>query len=226
MRVAPHAVYLLHRRPLGERSQLLEIFSSEHGRVSSVRRAGSLRPGSDGLQAFAPLLAGWSGRGELPTLGPVEPLGPALRLPGARLAAGLYLNELVVRSLPRLDPAPALYCRYVTTLTTLAGPEPGWEWSLRLFERELLATLGVLVDVTGLPAGEMAAPRYFSPEHGAGAEAGPDRMALSPAACVALGTGLAPAEEETRQEVRRWLRLCLDRAIAQPLRARALLRPR
>lgn len=223
MRVEPHPIYLLHSRPLGERSQLLELFSSEHGRVSCVRRSGGARQGATGLHAFTPLLAGWSGRGDLPTLTTVEALGPGLRLPGSRLAAGLYLNELGVRALPRLYPAPGLYLRYVTTLTSLAVQEAGWAWSLRLFERELLATLGVLVDVAGSGVAESDTPVYGCPESGLSAEAGPGRMLLSPAARMALTTGRAPPEEEARQEVRRWLRLCLDRAIAQPLRARALL---
>ncbi len=227
MRVEPHPVYLLHRRVLGERSHLLEIFSSEHGRVSCVRRSAAARP-SDGLQAFTPLLAGWSGRGELPALGMIEALGPGLRLPGGRLAAGLYLNELIVRALARLDPAPTLYCRYVTTLTALAGSAEasGWEWSLRLFERELLATLGVLVDVAGHAAAEPDEPMYFCPGSGAAARHAPDRVALSLAARQALTSGQVPESDDARREVRRWLRLCLDQAIAAPLKARSLLLPR
>jgi len=225
MRIEPHPVYLLHRRPLGERSQLLEIFSSEHGRITCVRRSAGARAGGE-LQAFAPLLAGWSGRGELPALGAVEPLAPAIRLPGSRLAAGLYLNELLVRALPRHDPAPALYRCYVTTLTKLAADASGWEWSLRLFERELLATLGVLVDVAGQGVAETDAAVYFCPESGRAATAGPGRLSLSPGARAALTTGLAPEQEAGRREVRQWLRLCLDRAIAQPMHARALLLPR
>ncbi|HAZ61575.1 MAG TPA: hypothetical protein DCY89_08390 [Gammaproteobacteria bacterium] len=227
MRVEPHPVYLLHRRSLGERSHLLEIFSSEHGRVSCVRRSAGARP-TDSLQAFTPLLAGWSGRGDLPALGAVEALGPGLRLPGGRLAAGLYLNELVVRALARLDPAPALYCRYVTTLTVLAGSAEGsgWEWSLRLFERELLATLGVLVDVVADATAEPDEPVYFCPGSGVAAGHAPGRVALSLAARQALTSGQAPESDDARREVRRWLRLCLDQAIAAPLKARSLLLPR
>jgi DNA repair protein RecO (recombination protein O) len=225
MRIEPHPVYLLHRRPMGERSQLLEIFSSEHGRIACVRRAAGARTGGE-MQAFAPLLAGWSGRGELPTLGAVEPLGPALRLPGPCLAAGLYLNELLVRGLPRQDPAPALYRCYVTSLASLATAAPGWDWSLRLFERELLATLGLLIDVAAGQVGEGDAPVYFCPETGITDTPGPGRTALSAAARAALTHGQPPTEEGVRREVRQWLRLCIDLAIGQSLRARSLLVPR
>jgi DNA repair protein RecO (recombination protein O) len=53
----------------------------------------------------------------------------------------LYLNELVARLTARDDPQPEVFAAYAATLARMAqGESPAW--TLRRFERDLLAHLG------------------------------------------------------------------------------------
>ncbi len=121
MRVNLQPAYLLHRRPFRDSSQLVELFTAEHGRLSLVARGvhRKARGGSTGamLQPFVPLLVSFSGRGELKTLTHTEVAGRPQRLSGATLFSGFYLNELLVRLLHRYDPHPPLFASYGDTLS-------------------------------------------------------------------------------------------------------------
>lgn len=136
-------VYVLHRRVYRESSLLLECLSPTNGRIGLVALGARRRnsPWRGLLEPFQPLLIRWSGRGELGTLRSAEPAGAPLNLPGKALAAGFYLSELVMRMLPRDDPAPDLFVAYGVALRALAdGRRAGWV--LRLFEKQALAALG------------------------------------------------------------------------------------
>lgn len=136
-------VFVLHRRRYGDTSLLLELFAREQGRVAAVARGAaqgrSRRAGL--LQSFVPLLATWSGRGEVATLGRVEGTGAVVLLRGTALYCGLYLNELLLRLLPRQDGHPELFDRYAALLPRLAAASDV-EPLLRRFELELLTELG------------------------------------------------------------------------------------
>jgi DNA repair protein RecO (recombination protein O) len=142
-RVALAPAYLLHQYSWRETSRILEVWSRTHGRLGlvarGVRRAGS--PYRSLLQPFYPLLVSWSQRGELGTLVGVEAVGGGGTLHGRRLMAGFYLNELILRLLPRQDAQPYLYDAYAHTLQQLAGTEASAP-ALRVFEKHLLASLG------------------------------------------------------------------------------------
>lgn len=175
--------YLLHRRPYRDTSLLLECFSRDHGRVGLVARGGRSRLAGV-LQPFTPLLLSWSGGGELKTLTGVEPDGYADPLRGAALAAGFYLNELLLRGCARLDGHPPVYAAYGRALAALRGP--AIEPALRRFERDLLAGLGYGLLLTHDARGGAIMPdgRYhYRPEHGAVPAADGD---LSGAALLAL----------------------------------------
>ena len=62
-------------------------------------------------------------------------------LTGPALAGGFYLNEVLLRLVGRHDPQPDLYPVYARTVSALAGGSD-MEWTLRLFERDLLQCLG------------------------------------------------------------------------------------
>ncbi|RMG27497.1 MAG: DNA repair protein RecO [Gammaproteobacteria bacterium] len=135
--------WVLHARPWRDTSLLCELFSHGHGRVGVLARG--VRGGRGGrralLQPFRPLLVGWRGRGELPTLGAVEPAGAPLALAGEALYAGFYLNELLCRLLPRQMPQPpSLFLAYRESLGRLARGTV--EPALRGFEKHLLEQLG------------------------------------------------------------------------------------
>ncbi|MBN8480477.1 MAG: DNA repair protein RecO [Xanthomonadales bacterium] len=144
MRVEAEPVFILHMRPWRETSALLECLSAAHGRVGlvarGVRRERSRIPRGL-LQPLQPLLVGWSGGGELATLTACEAAGSAFALHGERLYSAIYLNELVHRLTVRGDPQPALFRAYRQCLRRLVDGEPEG-WTLRRFERDLLAQIG------------------------------------------------------------------------------------
>jgi len=110
-RVALAPAYLLHQRAWRETSKLLEVWSRDHGRIGLVAR-GVRRPNSPQrslLQPFTPLLMSWSQRGELGNLGAVESAGPPTILKGRPLMAAFYMNELLLRLLPRQDAHASVY---------------------------------------------------------------------------------------------------------------------
>lgn len=138
-----HPAFILHRRPYRESSLLLEVFSSTQGRLGVIAKGvfRKSREAGAALQPFRPLQLDWSGRGELGILTGHEVEGPLILNGGANLLCGFYLNELLLRLLPRHDPHPDLFDEYAAALSGLrVGPLP--EVSLRLFEMRLLATLG------------------------------------------------------------------------------------
>src|SRR5512139_4219305 len=98
--------FVLHAYPYRETSLIVEAFTEAHGRIALVAR-GAKRPRSELrglLQGFQPLLLSWSGAGELKTLARAEWRGGMSRLGGSALVCGFYLNELLIKLLPREDP--------------------------------------------------------------------------------------------------------------------------
>ncbi len=143
MRVTLHPAYILHRYPLSETSLILDVFTQDYGRISLVAR-GARQPKSRFrglLRPFTPLHLSWSGKTELMSLSAAEPSTGVYTLTGAALLSGFYLNELLVRLLPRSDPYSHLFTCYQQTLHALQHPD-ALELNLRLFERELLLELG------------------------------------------------------------------------------------
>lgn len=140
-RVQLAAGYLLRSQPYRDTSQLIEAWTLEHGRVGLVAR-GTRSPKSRTralLQVFQPLLLSWTEQGELGSLTGVESAGRAAPLDGEAVFSGWYLNELLLRLMPRQDPHPQLYHRYAEALQ---GLDQALEPALRRFEKHLLAELG------------------------------------------------------------------------------------
>ena len=138
--------FVLHSYPFRETSLIVETFTRDHGRVAVVAR-GARRPKSalrGVLLAFQPLLISWSGRSELHALVSAEWHGTYVPLRGESLICGFYLNELLLRLLPRADPHEELYAAYGDALAALAGGQ-GQAAVLRRFELSLLAALGYAV---------------------------------------------------------------------------------
>lgn len=142
-RVDGAAAFLLHAHPYSETSLVLDVFAREHGRLAVLAR-GARRPRSalrGVLLAFQPLELGWFGGGEVKTLAKAEWVGGLPLLNGKSLLLGYYLNELLLKLLPREDAHPALYDAYAAALTALAhGATETAE--LRRFEKALLRELG------------------------------------------------------------------------------------
>lgn len=148
-RVDNETGFLLHSYPWRETSLIVEMFSCDYGRVPMVakgaRRHGSVLRGA--LMAFQPLELTWSGRGEVKNLHSAGWQGGQPLLGGIGLLCGYYLNELLMRLLPREDAHPALFSAYANALSLLAAGE-AHEPLLRAFELDLLRELGYAPTLT------------------------------------------------------------------------------
>lgn len=114
--------YVLHTYPYKETSLIVEVFTRNFGRVALLAR-GARRPRSamrGVLLAFHPLRLGWSASAELGNLMSVEWSGAPQPLAGRGLMCGFYLNELLLRLLPRDDPHETLFDFYAEALRALS----------------------------------------------------------------------------------------------------------
>ncbi|MSQ81274.1 MAG: DNA repair protein RecO [Candidatus Methylopumilus sp.] len=139
-------VYILHTYPFKETSLIAELFTEQFGRVAVVAK-GARRPRSSirgMLQSFQVLLANWSGKNELKSLNGLEWCEKLTVLEGNALMCGFYLNELMIRLLPRDEPYTELFHFYHETILALSVGEE-LTIVLRRFELKLLQALGYAV---------------------------------------------------------------------------------
>lgn len=198
-RVSGQPAFVLHAQPYRETSLLVEAFTRDHGRQGLVARGvRGVRgqPLRAVLQPLQPLLIDFSGAGELMRLGGTEAAGAAFAPVGDALLAGFYLNELLLRLLPRGEALPALFWRYTQTLAAL-GEGGDWVWQLRRFERDLLATLGYALQLGGDL--DPAAHYRYDPEHGPLRLLRAENASITGAALQALATDETPTPEHLRE---------------------------
>lgn len=234
MRIDTGVSYVLHTRAYGETSLIVDLISRGAGRLRGVARgARRRRRGSTAApcQPFQPLACNVSGRSGLKTIGRVEALGAGLELAGERLFAGLYLNEVLVRTLHEEEPHPEIFDAYEATLAALTML-PAIEPPLRQFELSLLQMLGYGIDfardaASGSPLSAEALYRYQSEAGFVAVAPGvrdDDALVLrgSDIAAIAAGNWDDPA---TRRLGKRLTRLALAPLLGhRPLHARALFR--
>lgn len=222
------AAYVLHAWDWSDSSLIVELFSRAAGRVVVVAK-GAKKPTSN-LRAlllpFQPLAlqlgalprarpgtAEDEGGSDFHPLKSAEWAGGAPLLGAAAMLPAYYLNELLLRLLPRHDPHPVLFDAYSQALAALAG-EPDDAATLRAFELKLLRELGWLPDLTlATLAGTPLAPtaRYtLAPEAGLVADREGPRgehwlaleAALAAPALAALRDAAARSEPELRAPLR------------------------
>jgi DNA repair protein RecO (recombination protein O) len=169
-RVLLEPAYLLHHRPWSDTSRILELMTRRHGRVTLFAH-GARRPKSPlrgVLLPFIPLLVSWSGRADGGTLTGAEIGGAVTTLPPPQLLSGFYLNELLLRLMPKEDRNERLYDAYADALLQLCA-EPG-NRPLRAFERVLLEEIGYGLDLAREAGGggTLRPDRYYHFEPGRG----------------------------------------------------------
>jgi len=145
-RIQDAAGYMLHATDWKETSLIVQAFTRDHGNVALVAK-GAKRPYSvlrPVLAAFQPLALSWSGSGEVKTLVRAECAG-VRPLGGKSLMSAWYMNELLLRLLPREDAHPLLYDAYDSALEQLAGGSRA-AGALRRFEWTLLNEAGYGLD--------------------------------------------------------------------------------
>ncbi len=221
---------VLHRRDYSNTSLLVEVLSTAHGRFPAIAK-GARRgraPTAVLLQPFQPLWLTWSGRGEVRTIGRVEPAGPAFQLTGDHLYCGFYLNELLMRLLARHDPHEDLFAYYHSAVHDLAQGKD-IDTVLRRFELRLLAVLGyglVLDREADTGRSVTTDGRYrFEPERGLlAAIDGVSEGTVGGATLLRLASEQALEGSQTR-EARRLLRMALALHLGgKPLQSRDLFR--
>lgn len=199
-RITHEPGYILHSYPWSEHSLILEAFTRHHGRIALLAK-GAKRPSSNFrpvLLPMQPLLLTWSGAAEIRTLKGAEWGGGHIMPGGDALLAASYASELLLRTLPREDPAPALFDTYAALLAHLAAQPaaPSTAAALRAFELLLLRALGQLpaLDAQTLTLAPLdpAAPYTLVPESGLRAASNGD-PALAGAHWQALETALGEA---------------------------------
>ncbi len=137
------SAFVLHSTPYRETSLIVDLMTRDYGRVAVVAK-GAKRPNSAlraVLMPFQPMVATWSGSGELHTLIGAEWSGGLANPAGDALLCAFYLNELIMRLLAREDPHPELFDAYQACLADLAAAAP-LEETLRRFEWALLRETG------------------------------------------------------------------------------------
>jgi len=221
--------FVLHAYAYKETSLIVEAFTRRHGRVGLLAR-GARRPRSamrGVLLAFHPLRLSWAASAELGTLIAAEWGGGQKTLAGVGLMCGFYINELLLRLLPREDPHEALFDAYGAALGRLcAGDEQAAV--LRGFERRMLAELGYapVLDRDAANGAAIDPAKHYAYEP----ERGPVETRRVDGDSVVSGRTLLDMAADTyentrtREEARRLMRaLIADRLGGQALHTRAVL---
>lgn len=144
---------VLHKRPFKESGFLVDLFTRDHGRITVFAR-GRANPKKplNHLELFT--YSAWylkEGRAFY-FIQAFDSLF-SFRLKGREIWTAYYLNELLLRTLPKEQPAEELFEIYYRVLVVLkegAEIEP----YLRQFESTLLAYLGILPDLMYDAAGD------------------------------------------------------------------------
>ena len=102
------------------------------------------------LQAFVPLIISWSAKSELGTLKQADCVRYCRPLSHQYLLSGLYINELIMRLVHPYAPVRSLFDAYQALHTGLLQAasqfDEKWQRHLRVFEKQVLLTLGVALD--------------------------------------------------------------------------------
>jgi DNA repair protein RecO (recombination protein O) len=180
------------------------------------------------LLSFQPLRLGWSSSAELGNLISAEWAGALNALSGRGLMCGFYLNELLLRLLPRDDPHEALFDAYAGSLAQLSGAAAR-SAVLRAFEKRLLAELGYAPLLDRDAASRPIDPEGFyvyEPERGPLPASGPRGDALTVRGRTLLDVAADDySSPQTRDEARDLMRALIGaRLHGQVLHTRAVLR--
>ena len=147
-RVQQQPAYILHYRPFRDTSQLLDVFSRDHGKLALVARGSrSAKSRLRGiLRPFQALRLSWFIRSDLGTLTGADIDDAPLSLSGDALLSAYFVKELVLNFLHRLDSQPEIFDTFSRTITAL---ESSGELAanLRIFEIELLRLLGYALNL-------------------------------------------------------------------------------
>lgn len=223
--------FILHTHPYRETSLIVELFSRDHGRLGLVAK-GARRPMSalrGVLLAYQPLLVDWSGGGDVKTLIRAEWQGGQPMLTGRALMCGYYLNELLMRFLPREDAHPELFACYSDVVSALPRANH-FEPLLRRFELTLLEQMGygvpLVEDADSGRAIEAGGYYRYIIERGPVADSGndPDVSRISGQTLLDMASGRFDSAT-TLQQSKQLLRQLISHHLGgQPLQSRRMFK--
>lgn len=222
--------WLLHQRRYKNTSLIIDCLTANYGRQTLVAQ-GARRPNSRQsslLQPFRPLRLSWIRRGEMGRLTDVEPAALCHELSGDSLYAGFYVNELLLRLLPRGDQNESIMNCYSNCLDRLAEFHDVAS-SLRVFELGLLDALGYRVDLdndfrTGKPI-DPELEYVFEHEGGLTVSAGSDSIRTYSGRHILALRKHELSDPESLRAARQLLTGILDSHLGdRPLRTREFMR--
>ena len=140
--------FLLHHRPHGETSLIVDVFTKKNGKMSIIAK-GSKKPKSKFfgyLTPFTKLKITYTGRSELKTLTNIDrDFSESTNSLSKTSYSLLYINELLIRLLPKDAVHEDLFQLYESFLVKIHSGE-NIELTLRSFELDMLEMLGYGLD--------------------------------------------------------------------------------
>ena len=140
--------FLLHHRPHGETSLIVDVFTKKNGKMSFIAK-GAKKPKSKFfgyLTPFTKLKITYAGRSELKTLTNIDrDFSESTNSLSKTSYSLLYINELLIRLLPKDAVHEDLFQLYESFLVKIHSGE-NIELTLRSFELDMLEMLGYGLD--------------------------------------------------------------------------------
>jgi len=140
--------FLLHHRPHGETSIIVDVFTKKNGKMSIIAK-GAKKPKSKFfgyLTPFTKLKITYTGRSELKTLTNIDrDFSESTNSLSKTSYSLLYINELLIRLLPKDAVHEDLFQLYESFLVKIHSGE-NIELTLRSFELDMLEMLGYGLD--------------------------------------------------------------------------------
>ena len=140
--------FLLHHRPHGETSLIVDVFTKKNGKMSIIAK-GAKKPKSKFfgyLTPFTKLKITYTGRSELKTLTNIDrDFSESTNSLSKTSYSLLYINELLIRLLPKDAVHEDLFQLYESFLVKIHAGE-NIELTLRSFELDMLEMLGYGLD--------------------------------------------------------------------------------
>ena len=140
--------FLLHHRPHGETSLIVDVFTKKNGKMSMIAK-GAKKPKSKFfgyLTPFTKLKITYTGRSELKTLTNIDrDFSESTNSLSKTSYSLLYINELLIRLLPKDAVHEDLFQLYESFLVKIHSGE-NIELTLRSFELDMLEMLGYGLD--------------------------------------------------------------------------------
>ena len=137
--------FLLHQRSYGETSIIADVFTENYGKISIIAK-GAKKPRSKFfgyLVPFQKLNVTFSGRSELKTLTSIDRNLAETSNTFSKVSYSLlYINELLIKLLPKDAKHEELFILYETFIKNIIKKNNNLELTLRHFELDLLDMLG------------------------------------------------------------------------------------